>query len=487
MTTHHSPITYPLAAAALAVLGCALAVPVIAEPANRSAYGIALEGPGRSVVAVRYQLRPKERPKGGEGPKVRKITAGIAAGPKGQVVINASAFPEADAGPDAVEPFDFRIVPEDGVEVAADIVGLDRDRNLAFIRAQNPAAMLVPPITFESSPPLAIGDEVIIIGLLAEPYGFRHAAYATRLNGRAPGLRAMYSIDTTLPDLCAGGLVVRPDGRAVGFLGLDLLPEAWENAEPGNLLSLFGSANQGQRPGYQMVYPASTFVSLVAAPPPLDESDKEKKGWLGITMQPLSRDLAEYWNIDAPGGVILDAVLEGSPAAAAGLKPGDVVLTVDGEPLPVREQKDLSVVQKMIRRAGAGRDVPLSIWRAGEQRTVNVKLVASPTTAVTAEEYENDDFGVTVRELTYDVVQSLNLANDTHGVIVSKTERAGWAQVAGLDRGDIVQKVDGAKITNLPTFKAALEKAHKEKRTESSLLVLRNYKTRFVRVQTSWK
>jgi serine protease Do len=458
-----------------------------AETANRSVYGIALEGPGRSVVAVRYQLRPKERPKGGEGPKVRKITAGVAAGPKGQVIINASSFPEADAGPDSVEPFDFRIVPEDGVEVAAEVVGLDRDRNLAFIRATNPAALLVPQVAFETAPPLAIGDEVVVIGLLAEPYGFRHAAYLTRLNGRAPGLRAMYSIDTTLPDLCGGGLVVRPDGKAVGFLGLDLLPEAWENAEPGNLLSLFGSANQGQRPGYQMVYPASTFASLLATPPPVDDEDKDKKGWLGITMQPLSRDLAEYWNIDAPGGVILDAVLEGSPAAAAGLKAGDVVLTVDGEPLPVREQKDLSVVQKMIRRAGAGRDIPLSIWRGGEQRTVSVKLVASPTTAVTAEEYENDDFGVTVRQLTYDVVQSLNLASDTHGVIVSKTERAGWAQVAGLDRGDIVQKVDGAPIDGLPTFKAALEKARKERRAESSMLVLRNYKTRFVRLQTSWK
>jgi hypothetical protein len=71
---------------------------------------------------VRFQLRPKEAPTGGEGPKVRKITAGVAAGPRGQVVINASAFPEADAGPDSVEPFDFRIVPEDGVEVQADVV-----------------------------------------------------------------------------------------------------------------------------------------------------------------------------------------------------------------------------------------------------------------------------------------------------------------------------------------------------------------------------
>ena len=92
-----------------------------------------------------------------------------------------------------------------------------------------------------------------------------------------------------------------------------------------------------------------------------------------------------------------------------------------------------------------------------------------------------------MRELTYDVVQGLNLSRDTRGVIVSKTERAGWAQVAGMDRGDIIQKVDGAAISSLDAFRAALEKARQDHRAESSFLLLRNYKTRFVRVQTTWK
>jgi serine protease Do len=297
----------------------------------------------------------------------------------------------------------------------------------------------------------------------------------------------MFSLDITLPDLCGGGVVVRPDGQPVGFVGLDLLPEAWENAEPGNLLSLFGSANQGQRPGYLMVYPASLIMPFIALPPPLDTNEQEKKGWLGITMQPLSRDLGDYWGIEAPGGVILGAVLDGSPAQAAGLKPGDVILSVDGESLPIREQKDLSLMQKRIRHAGAGRDIPMKVWRDGGAKDLIVKLSSSPTTVATAEEYENDDFGITVRELTYDVLQGLNLARDTRGVIVSKTERAGWAQVAGMDRGDIIQKVDGSAISSLEAFRAALQKARDDHSAESSFLLLRNYKTRFVRVHTDWR
>ena len=101
-------------------------------------------------------------------------------------------------------------------------------------------------------------------------------------------------------------------------------------------------------------------------------------------MQPLSRDLAEYWSLDVPGGVVIGAVLAGSPAESAGLRPGDVVLAVDGESLPVRETKDLPLIQRRIRRAGAGKDVPLTVWREGLKTDLTVRLVASPTTVATA-------------------------------------------------------------------------------------------------------
>lgn len=458
------------------------------EPSVKSPYAAILEGPGRSVVAVRYQLRPKERPKGGEGPKIRKVTAGVIAGPAGQILINASSFPPPDEGPEGLEPFDFRIVLEGGRELEAPAMGLSRDLNLAFLQVKNAQDLAsVPSITFHGAPTLSVGDEVVVVCLLAEPYGFEHAVYGSRLNAKLTRPRVMFSLDTTLPDLCGGGLVVRSDGRPVGFVGLDPLPESWQDGEPGNLLSLFGSANQGQRPGYLMVYPATLFADLLASPPTLGTEDSEKKGWLGITMQPLSRDLGEYWGIQAPGGVILGAVLNGSPAATAGLEPGDVIVGVAGETLPIRDAKDLSVMQKRIRRVGAGKAVPLTIWRNGENREVSVMLSQTPTTVATAQEFENEHFGLTVRELTYDVIQGLNLDNDTRGVMVSKIDRAGWAEVAGIGRGDIVQKVDGEVIVDLDAFKEALEKARSDKRREVSFLLLRSYRTRFARIKTDWK
>ena len=466
----------------------AAASPACAESGAKPPYAALLDGPGKSVVAVRYQLRPKERPKGGEGPKIRKVTAGIAAGPAGQVLINASSFPAADEGTDALEPFDFHIVLDDGREIEAEAKGLARDINIAFLSAVKPSELAsAPPAPFDAGATLEVGDEVFVVCLLAEPYNFKRAIYQTRLNAKLDKPHAMFSLDTTLPDLCGGGLVLRRDGKAVGFMGIDPLPESWQTGEPGNLLSLFGSANQGQHPGYLMVYPTLVFADLLPVPPRLEGEEKDKKGWLGITMQPLSRDLAEYWGIKQPGGVILGAVLDGSPANTAGMQPGDVIIAVDGEPLPIRDAKDLPIIQKRIRRAGAGQSVPLTVWRDGATMDLSVMLSLPPNTVANAEEYENEPFGVTVRELTYDVLQSLNLDRNTRGVIVSKTERAGWSQVAGIDRGDIVQKIDGAGITNLSSFRSAMEKAEKDKRHEVSFLLLRAYRTRFARVKTDWK
>jgi S1-C subfamily serine protease len=466
-----------LAAGALAA-GAAFAAP--------STDGRILDQYGRSVVPVRFQLRPKERPTGGEGAKERGYMPGIVAGPAGTVIISADVYPDLDAGSDAMEPFEFRLVLADGTEVPAQTAGIDRDLNIAFLHADPERLSSAPPVVFDAGVESSPGDDVLIVTILPEQQGFVRTFQSATVSSVLERPRRMYGIDRPLDQLSIGGLVVKRDGRPLGIVGEELLPERLEG-RPVNLLSLVGVMGQGPRPGYPMIFPASVFARSLAAPPALDADSTDRRGWLGIVMQPLSRDLGEYWEIPAPGGVIVGAVVDDSPASRAGLRPGDVIIQVDGQDLPVREAADLPIVQRRIRGAGAGRAVPFAVWREGKVLPFQVELTASPTTVANAEEYENETFGLKVRALTYDFLQGANLDRNTRGVLIVDLDRAGWADTSGLERGDIVQKVAGTAIPDLAGFRAALEKAEKGKPREVVFFVLRGYGTQFVRVKADWR
>ncbi len=462
----------------------------LAPPPALAAEGDArlLDTYGRGVLPVRYALRPKERPKGGEGAKERGYVPGIvAASPAGTIIVSGDMFPDVDAGPDAMEPFEFKVVRQDGSEVTAEVAGLDRDLNLAFLRVADLAGSDVKPVAFDPAVEARPGDDVLVVTILPEQQGFVRTFYPATISAVLDRPRRMYGVDRPVDQLAIGGLVVRrDDGKPLGLVGEDLLPERMDG-RPANILSLAGVAGQGGRPGYPMVFPASAFNRSLEHPPSVDAEGPDRRGWLGIVMQPLSTDLADYWGIHSAGGVIIGAVVDDSPADQAGLRPGDVIVQVGGQDLPVRETGDLALAQRRIRSAGAGQVIPLSVWREGAVRAVDVHLAASPTTVATAEEYENETFGLKARALTYDFLQTANLDRNTPGVLIVDLERAGWADASGLERGDIVQKVAGTPVADLPAFRAALEQAEKARPREVVFFVLRGYQTQFVRVKADWK
>ena len=460
-----------------------LAAPSPAVPG----YARIVEEGEASVVPVRFQLRPRERPKGGEGEKIRRLTCGVVAGAPGQVIVTGDFFPDIDEGPEALEPFDFRLVLPSGQEVAAEPVGVDRELNLAFLQADPGQVAGYRAAEFDRDVEAAVGDEVAIVGLLPEKYNFARAVYTARVNAVITQPRRMYSIDAPIEDLSIGGLVLLKDGRPLGIVGEDLVVEERVAGNASNILSLLGSVNQGPKPGYPMVFPFGIFAGSLASPPKFSAEKLENRGWMGITMQPLSKDLAEYWSIDSRGGVIVAGVIDGSPASKAGLRPGDVILQVDGNDVSVREQADLTLMQRMIRAAGAGRDIPMSVWRDGHRKNLKVRLASSPVTATTAREYEDETFGMKVRELTYDYLQAANYDRETRGVIVVGLERAGWAQVSGLQTRDIIQKVAGEPTPDVDSFRAVLDKLGKSRPREIMFFVLRDYQTQFVRVKADWR
>ncbi|HET6373883.1 MAG TPA: PDZ domain-containing protein [Candidatus Polarisedimenticolia bacterium] len=438
-----------------------------------------------SVVAITYTLRPKDKPTGREGRKVEKALCGVIATAGGLIITSADPFPDPDEDPRTTfVPVEFKVYLRGGRPVDADVVGLDRELNLAYLQLKNPPAGLRAP-RFNTDARLEVGDEVMVLGLLSREYDYAPTFHTGIVSGVIERPRHMFVMDLYVQDLSIGGLVVTRTGDAVGIVGEDVLrEEPGPDRVPGNVLSIFGSVAQGQRIGYPMIFPYALFAGGLASPPPLDAG--EQRSWLGIVMQPLNERLIDYWKLDVEGGIIISSVVEGSPAEKAGLQQSDILVTLQGEPVNVRKDEDLSGFRRKIEKMGAGKQVTLGFLRLGERRDVTLALGEAPKTAWTAAEYEDEDLGMTVREITIDDLQAQNLDPTTRGVVVSELEQAGWAQLAGVQPADIIQSVDGHRVDDLEGFRAQAARLREEKPEATVLFVLRQTETLFIRLKTPW-
>ena len=468
--------------AAIAVIALA-ASPVLGVPAGTKAI---FEAYRDNVVAVTYTLRPKEKPTGGEGRKVEEAICGVIVDDRGLVVTTADPFPDLGGDPrTTLIPVQFSVHLPGNRIYPAEAVGLDRDLNLAFLRITDPPAGLRN-IPFDRMMQMDVGDDVIVIGLMSSEYDYAPTLQRGMVSAVLDRPRRMYGLDLYVQDLSIGGLVVTGAGDPVGIVGEDILEDSPSTESmPANVLSIFGSFAQGRRVGYPMVFPFSVFAGSLEAPPPIPVT--ESRSWIGIIMQPLNEDLIEYWDLDVDGGIIISSVIEGSPAEGAGLQVADIIVGLEGEPLKVTKEEELAGFRRSIEQMGVGAEAHLSLLRGGEKHELALRLGEAPVTAFTAEEFEDEDLGLTVREITLNDLQGQNLEPDTVGVVVSELEQAGWSQLAGIQPGDIIQAVDRQRVTNLSSFREEAERLRENRPRSTVFFVLRQIETLFVPIKTPWK
>lgn len=456
----------------------------VATPAAAADYRAIYERYRDHVVAITYTLRPQEKPRGGQGRRVEEAICGVLLDDTGLIVTSADPFPDPGGDPRVtLAPVEFEVHGPGGVTRRAEAVGLDRDLNLAWLRLTG-SIPSIRPLAFGDAP-LRVGDEVVVLGVMAKKYAYEPVFYTGRVNATLAAPRTMYSLDLHVQDLTIGGLAVSADGRPVGIIGEDVLEQTpTSDRMPANILSIFGSFTQGRRVGYPMVFPWRLFSAQTASPPPIAAA--EKRSWLGIVMQALNTDLIDYWKLEEKGGIIVSSVVDGSPAERAGLRPADILISLDGEPLTVVKDEELSEFRRRIERMGVGREVELRVLREGEPRRVAVVLDEAPKTAWTAEEEEDEDLGLTVREITMDDILAQNLDPGMRGVVVSELERAGWAQISGLQVGDIIRAIDRRPVENLGAYRSVAERLREDRPEAVLLFVQRQTDTLFLRLRTFW-
>ncbi|HVS50953.1 MAG TPA: PDZ domain-containing protein [Opitutaceae bacterium] len=206
------------------------------------------------------------------------------------------------------------------------------------------------------------------------------------------------------------------------------------------------------------------------------------KAWLGAASQPLTPKLATRLGIKADGGARLTRIYAGTKAEAAGLKVGDVILAIDGTPVPARRPEDTDVLARQIRQYKADSSAAFSIWRDGQKMDVNVTLELQPKPTAEMPYYEDVELEFFARDLAFDDRVRLQLPPEAKGALIESATVAGWASLAGLRADDVVEKAGNTAIANLADLKKAREEAAHNGQPWWVLLVQRGGQTQFVEI-----
>jgi serine protease Do len=364
------------------------------------------------------------RPNDGRLTKQWSAGSGVVISPTGHVLTNCHVTDDGDY---------FRCYLFDGSHVDAKCIGQDALTDLAVLQldlTQRPAG--APPLVvapFGDSAALHAGDTVYALG---SP-GFL-AQSVTRGIVSNPSL--------VLPEQTAGPMVLR--GENVGTLVRWILHDAriFGGNSGGPLVNTRGEIVGINELGVFNLSGAIPGNLARAVAGQLVEHGRVIRGWSGITVQPrLEAD-------GAPRGVVIADLAQASPAAAADLRPGDVILAGDGEAIDDAEEKAVAHFNRLETAKAPGSVFTLDLLRSGQKRTVQVTL--APREPAETDPVELRGWGAVVRDLTRALVRTEQLPDAT-GVWVDNVQPAGPAGQAEpvLRRGDVLVAVDGAPVRDV--------------------------------------
>lgn len=348
------------------------------------------------------------------------------------------------------------------------------DINVVFLRLRSDLPLNLPYVRFSTEHDLRVGSPVALFGMLGDSLDYVRSMQESRVAAVIEKPRTTYCLTDNVRFGFVGGPVVDTLGRVVGVLGFDL-----SRNEGGDLYV---------RSGHPLVYQTALFKKYIDHPPSetaLPKADAE--AWLGVFTQPLTDELAEYWGLKKEGGLVVSTVVTPSPAATAGLQPGDVIKEFNGVPIAAKLDREVIGFTKLVREVGAGQAVEIKFLRQGRPEAILVTLDTRPRTSRDAGEYEDPVFGLTVREITTDLRIALNLAEEVKGVIVRRVKSGGSAQLGGLRPGVIILTFSGFPVENLDDYQAAVEKVRAKRPNEVAVFARVGPATGFFRLQPRWE
>ncbi len=322
-------------------------------------------------------------------------------------------------------------------EYVAKVIGTDPPTDVALIKID---AENLPAIEIGNSEILQVGDQVMAIG---NPFGVGQTVTMGIVGGLGRNIGLMQYSDLIQTDASinpgnSGGALVNMSGELVGM-----------NAA---ILSRSGGSQ-----GIGFAIPTKMAMKVVDS---LRNNGKVQRAYLGVLPQPVNQAVADYYKMERPEGVLIAQVNEDTPAQKAGLKDGDIILSVDGTTI-----KNPSMLRNLISLSDVGHDAKLEILRDGKHKKIKVTLDEFPADGQVATNGENAETesdktldGVSVKALSPRLRAMANLPDNIDGIYVMDVDPTSNAASAGLQQGDVIQEVNREEVKSLGGFKDALGK-----------------------------
>jgi serine protease Do len=361
-------------------------------------------------------------PRGG-GPARRATGSGFVVRADGIVLTNNHVVERAK---------EITVALSDGQELPAKVLGRDPKTDLAVLKVESPTPL--PVVSLGDSDRLAVGDWVVAIG---NPFGLDNTVTAgiVSAKGRAIGqgpYDQFIQTDASINPGNSGGPLFDERGNVVG------INTAIFSQGGGNI-------------GIGFAIPVNVAKELV---PQLEKDGHVTRGWLGVSIQKLTPELAESMGVAQKDGVLVAGITPDSPAAKAGIASGDVIQQWNGKAVD-----DPSALATAVAATPVGKTVPVAVHRDGATRTVEVTVdrLADDDQSADEPSSKRGRWGLAVRELTAEERRAHDLAG-SEGVLVTGVAPDSPAAEAGIQPGDVVLQVNRAPIGTVAALRKAVEK-----------------------------
>jgi serine protease Do len=373
----------------------------------------------------------------------RSLGSGVVVSEDGYILTNNHVVAEAD---------EIVVTFTEKEQYEAKIIGRDPKTDIALIKIE--MNKKIPFAKLGDSDELRVGDWVVAIG---NPFGLGNTVTAGIVSAKGRTIGAgpyddFIQTDASINPGNSGGPLFNLDGEVVG------INTAIFSQTGGNI-------------GIGFAIPINMAKSVMSQ---LKDKGKVTRGWLGVTIQNVTPEIKEKFDLTKTEGALVAEVAKDSPAEKAGLQRGDVIIRFDDKKVTV-----MSTLPPIVAQTPVGKEIEIVVIRKGKEKRLTVRIAElkeEAPAAPLAPEIE-EAFGFSVQELTPELAEALSLQGEK-GVVVSGIRRGGSADEAGLQRGDLIQEIENRPVESMDDYKKIMEEAASKKQI---LMVVRHLgHTRYV-------